>query len=49
MIDLSLNPKIIAGLVAILISWRTRNVLYTIIGGMTIFWLSRWLLMVLVG
>ncbi len=43
-IDLSLNPKIIAGIVAILIAWRTRNVLYTILGGMTIFWLSRWLL-----
>ena len=42
MIDLSLNPKIIAGVVAILIAWRTRNVLYTIVGGMTVFWLSRW-------
>jgi len=43
-IDISLNPKIIATIAAILISWRTRNILFTIAGGMIFFWLSRILL-----
>lgn len=46
-IDISLNPKIIATIVAIFISWRSRNILYTIAGGMIVFWLSRWLLSLL--
>lgn len=49
MIDISLNPKIIAGIVAVLIAWRTRSILYTIVGGMAIFWLSRWLLAFFAG
>ncbi len=43
-VDISLNPKIIAGIAAIIISWRSRNIFYTIGGGMVAFWLSRWLL-----
>lgn len=43
-IDISLNPKIIATIAAIFISWRSRNILFTIAGGMIVFWLSRWLL-----
>ncbi|MGB7339986.1 MAG: AzlD domain-containing protein [Phototrophicaceae bacterium] len=43
MIDFSLNPKTIASICAMLIAWRTRNILYTIIFGMGTFWLSRYL------
>lgn len=39
-IDLSVNPKIIAGLVAIVVAWRTHNMLLTIIFGMVAFWVS---------
>jgi branched-subunit amino acid transport protein len=38
-IDLSLgNARWIAGLVAAIIAWRTRNALLTIVAGMTVFW-----------
>jgi len=33
------NPRLIAGLIAILIAWRTKNLLLTIGAGMGIFWL----------
>ena len=37
--DLSLgNERLLAGLVAILVAWRTRNVLLTVIAGMGVLW-----------
>ena len=30
------NPRLIAGLIAIIVAWRTRNVLLTILIGMTV-------------
>jgi branched-subunit amino acid transport protein len=39
-LDLSLgNARLIAGLVAIIVAWRTRNVLVTIAVGMLVLWL----------
>lgn len=44
-IDLSLvNPKLIASVVAVLLIWKTRNVLLTIVVGMIVFWGMNWLL-----
>lgn len=38
-LDLSLgNARLIAGLVAILIAWRTRNILWTLAVGMVLLW-----------
>ena len=38
-LDLSLtNPRLLAGLLAILVAWRTRNTVLTIVIGMTLFW-----------
>ena len=38
------NPRLLAGLVATLVAWRTKNVLWTILAGMLVFWLLRlWL------
>ena len=33
------NPRLLAGLVAILVAWKTKNVLITILAGMAVFWL----------
>ena len=33
------NPRLLAGLVAILVAWKTKNVLITIVAGMAVFWL----------
>jgi branched-subunit amino acid transport protein len=42
--DLSLgNVRLLAGLLAALIAWRTKNVLLTIGGGMAALWLLQWL------
>jgi branched-subunit amino acid transport protein len=39
-LDISLgNERLIAGLVAIIVAWRTRNVLVTIAVGMLVLWL----------
>ncbi len=38
------NPRLIAGLLAALIAWRTRNVLLTIVVGMIALWILQWLL-----
>jgi branched-subunit amino acid transport protein len=38
------NPRLWAGLVAIIVAWRTRNVLLTVAVGMTALWLLMWLL-----
>ncbi len=33
------NPRLIAGVVALVVAWRTRNVAATLIIGMAVFWL----------
>ncbi|GCF10652.1 AzlD domain-containing protein [Dictyobacter arantiisoli] len=39
-IDISfLNPRLLAGIVAILVAWRTKNVLLTILLGMVALWI----------
>jgi branched-subunit amino acid transport protein len=44
-LDASLtNVPLLASLVAVLISWRTKNLLLTIIIGMSTLWLLGWLL-----
>ena len=37
------EPRLLAGLLAALIAWRTRNVLATIGGGMLALWAMQWL------
>lgn len=37
------NPYLAGALVAVVVSYYTRNLLYTIIGGMVVFFLWRWL------
>jgi branched-subunit amino acid transport protein len=37
------NAYLVAGVVSALIAWRTRNLLLTIVAGMTFFLLWRWL------
>jgi branched-subunit amino acid transport protein len=32
------NPRLLAGLIAILVAWRTRNTVLTIVIGMVAFW-----------
>jgi branched-subunit amino acid transport protein len=32
------NPQLIAGMVATLVAWRTKNVLFTILSGMVALW-----------
>ncbi len=38
------NARLIGAIAAISISWRTRNLLMTIVGGMLIFFIWQWLL-----
>jgi len=38
------NPHLVAGLTAILVAWRTRHLLLTIVAGMGTFWLWEWML-----
>lgn len=38
------NPRLIAGVVALLVAWRTRNIAATLIIGMGLFWLLSYLL-----
>lgn len=45
-IELSINPKILAAIVAILVAWRTKNILMTISAGMVTFWIMRALMSV---
>jgi len=33
------NPQLIAGIVAAVVAWRTKNVLFTILSGMVVLWL----------
>jgi len=35
------NPRLIAGIIAIVVAWRTKNALWTIAIGMAAFWLLR--------
>ncbi len=37
------NSRLLAGIVAIAVAWRTRNVLTTIVAGMIVLWLLQWL------
>jgi branched-subunit amino acid transport protein len=41
---LPLNPRLFAGVAAILVAWKTRSALWTITAGMAIFWLAAWLI-----
>ena len=44
-IDLSIsNIPLVASLIAVLIAWRTKNLLLTIVIGMSALWALRWLL-----
>jgi branched-subunit amino acid transport protein len=44
-LNLSLaNPNLLAGIAAVLVAWRTRSVLFTILVGMMVFWIARGLL-----
>jgi branched-subunit amino acid transport protein len=38
------SPHLVAGLLAILVAWRTRHLLLTIVAGMGSFWLWRWVM-----
>jgi len=38
------NGRFIAGLVAIVVAWRTKNAVLTIVVGMAVLWLIQWLL-----
>jgi branched chain amino acid efflux pump len=38
------NPNLLAGTVAILVAWRTRSVLLTIVIGMVVFWAAQMLI-----
>jgi branched-subunit amino acid transport protein len=38
------NPRLIAALVAALIAWWTRSVIWTIAGGMVALWIAQWAL-----
>ena len=33
------NPRLLAGIVAILVAWRTKNILLTLISGMVTLWI----------
>jgi branched-subunit amino acid transport protein len=35
------NLRLLAGLVAVLVAWKTKNVVWTILAGMAVFWLLR--------
>lgn len=37
------NPRLLAGLLAALVAWKTRNVVLTIVIGMVVFWLLQFL------
>jgi branched-subunit amino acid transport protein len=41
---LPLNPRLFAGVAAILVAWKTKSALLTITAGIGIFWLVTWLI-----
>jgi branched-subunit amino acid transport protein len=44
-LDLSFhNPRLWAGIIALLVAWRLRSVLATIVSGMGALWLLQWVL-----
>lgn len=44
-LDLSLgNLRLVAGLLAALVAWRTRNIVLTILAGMVALWVLQWVL-----
>jgi branched-subunit amino acid transport protein len=44
-VDFSLtNPRLLAGALAILVAWRTKNTVLTIVIGMTAFWVLQWII-----
>jgi branched-subunit amino acid transport protein len=44
-LDISLdNARLLAGLLAVLVAWRTRSVIWTIVVGMATLWLLHWLM-----
>jgi branched-subunit amino acid transport protein len=44
-LDLSLgNARLLAGLAAALVAWRTKNVLATIAVGMAMLWITQWVI-----
>ena len=38
------NPRLLAGLFAIIVAWRTKSILWTIVVGMVTLWLFQWLM-----
>lgn len=38
------NPRLLAGVLAVVVAYRTRNVFLTILAGMVMFWLLHWVL-----
>lgn len=38
------NEQLIAGLVGIIVAWRTENMVLTIVAGMAVLWTLQWLL-----
>ena len=44
-LDISLgNARLLAGFAAILVAWRTRNAVLTIVVGMLVLWVLQWLM-----
>lgn len=39
-----MNPQLLAGLLAILVAWKTKNILLTLVSGMLFLWLFKALL-----
>ncbi len=39
-----INPRLLAGIIAILVAWRTKSALWTIAVGMGLFWLLTYLM-----
>lgn len=37
------NPRLLAGLLATVVAWRTKSILWTIVVGMLALWLLQWL------
>jgi branched-subunit amino acid transport protein len=37
------NPRLLAGLLAIIVAWRTKNVMYTILVGMLTLWVLQYM------
>ena len=38
------NAPLFAGIIAIFVAWRTKSLLWTILVGMTVLWLWRWMI-----